>query len=1468
MSGKAARDALSHPLVLRGAWLRLDAWYRGADLAPEPELSLWRLHPEAKLRQLGGDLRAGTWAPSEWQQVPYPKKGARLRHYVLPTVEDQVAFMAHMVLLGPLFDSCVETFAFGNRWYRPLVWNRRKAKPRWEFRPYPLLTNKTYRPFASSHGLYKRVANWTISRMTGARVRKSDYGGPIPSPDDYDNDALPLWLRDTWWAGGESDERHAAWATLDIELAYPSVRLDRLERSGIAMLTDELRPVSPRLIGYPQSIRQTVHDPDCRRCLVQSLVEALNAIQVYSDPIPHCSWRPHHAAAELPPDNKGLPTGLAVSGMLLNVALHYTDRFVLRYLEGQSADRRGAFLRFADDMIVLSRSAHGLMETVDAVWRGLAGDGDAKLAIPESRSNLHLGVDKISPEPVRDAVLQYRRDHKWWECPAEGCKHLRRPETLRNPQSLGDWWEKRVAEKADEGHALLRRNVDRAMVGPRDVGPFVTTLVTRMSDIARDTLSERFGEGARNRLIQLHDLARLDIDDLQVRADTRRAFAVNRLVRAWLPGDAVEVEVGVAGIRESIARVLRMTPWKYSVWRAVVQAAARRAPTTKDHEAEEGGAAKWLVEQLRRIAHHQSDNPSERTSWMHMWPEKGASMGHDRDPVWRQLYLSFHRASFWQALASVLRSLWQHEFRMRRSRAGKGAPPPPHWWTVRAVPEGHHAGVIGSLGALDRWVEVLYPGGSFPEPTGWTWELDQFVAAVLASRPALEVAEAWRRSERPGMRLMVPESMLSGSEVLQRTMGILSDCRRVSASRDRAHRLNEQALAHLRLAGRDGELGESLFPQGKEPRILGWRRDATHTLMTGAALGCRENVNSELARGVVEATCRPSIAHGDALTLREYGSARGIVLGSEACVETGPATIHRLLWGATPGQELDGWKVSPWELPAVGLPVGVAVALFASARAHGAPPAEWRPSSGPLTWEIRKGKRVLAVGRQLQFGPVKAPPRGDIPSVPAVEIVRRSLHWEVYPHPAYLLPFSAADPDEVNADAYALYCDILLLLTALDGKEAILNTLVGYGAGVIPLEDRWAWRSRIHLPREAWQQIDRAFRWIESPVDARQDIAEELGKALEHWVRRELTVHSFTSERVDLLLPGAKESDFEIVRTVRATGSPDPELPDDLRLRVGSLAHRLRVRIGQIERWVCRDRIVASLLQVDTVSAGLIMEQVAAGFQSPGYGHGESDPELVVLPEVAVPNSEVTTVRDLVRKTGRASLAGLHWRILSPVYPGAKSPTKRWFVNEAELVLPVGHGDGGPTGVRWYRVRKPVPAHEEVGLARALEHRTGVDWGILAGHRWYRFVHPCWGDFSIAICSDLLDAAPWRSFRGELLHLFMVAFNNDVGLFESLTWVRAYENYVNLVSVNHGAKGGSFVWTPRRSHEREVAQLRGRPLFVLADVDIPVKRMMEEQNEGVKKAAKRSMDEWLGDECASGDFKAPPPGYQRNAVVG
>ena len=175
-----------------------------------------------------------------------------------------------------------------------------------------------------------------------------------------------------------------------------------------------------------------------------------------------------------------------------------------------------------------------------------------------------------------------------------------------------------------------------------------------------------------------------------------------------------------------------------------------------------------------------------------------------------------------------------------------------------------------------------------------------------------------------------------------------------------------------------------------------------------------------------------------------------------------------------------------------------------------------------------------------------------------------------------------------------------------------------------------------------------------------------------------------------------------------------------------------------------------------------------------------------------------------------------------------------------------------------------MPAHIENGLARALsKNAVRTKWQMMRGQRWYRFVHPKWGDFTVAICADLIDSAPWRALRGDLLHLLMVAFNKDVDLFDALTWVRAYETYVNVASVNHGRFGGSFLWTPRRTHGRELARLRGRGLVLTADVRLPVKELLSAQRTGVQKAIVRAAWEWQGKMSAATKFKAPPPGFRR-----
>ena len=1373
--------------------------------------------------------------------------------------------MAHMVVLGPILDSHVSEFAFGNRWYRRITWDRRSEPARWVRGPYPILCDKTYLPYARSYGLFRRVAHWTVAQMTEAPQPRSDYAGRVQVPEDYACEMLPAWTRQRWWSLAEDEPRRtrcAYWAALDIELAYPSVRLDRLEEAVVAVLR---KPVGRFELfhGCPETVATALLDEDIRVRMGQHLVAALQQLKVDGpEIIPRDAWGPpqgHPLPKVAPEKDLGIPTGLAISGVLLNVALLEADEEVARYLKETEGELRGAVVRFADDMYVLSRSVLGVLSLIEAVHGALSGKhAISPLAVPNAASNMCLNFNKIKPEATRDVVGQYLLANDWSLCKKEECGQPLPVGVRGDPASaISEWWAEVSTREEFEGH---REAIERTAILKGDVGPFVTSLVERLSDMGTETLRQRFANGARAHLARLHELARLDIVDEQVREDTRRTFSANRLVRAWLPtgGPPRDEAQQIAGIRETVGFVLERTPWKFPLWRAVVRAAARR-PHGEENDAADLStkATEWIANQLRRIA--SSDDNVDTAAWANAWPEEDVGKGHgaERDARWRPLYLSFLRAAFWHALADVIRELGRHASLFDKEKDEISAPPP-SLWTVRAVGEGGHAEVAASLSRVDEWVDVLYPLGRGSALRQWPWELDAFAEAMLAIHTTSELTQAWRSVGGSGTVLRVPTTELLMT--MPKAKALLASSGRLQQTGPRRNRkLDYWALASVQLGRRDEGLAGVLFPVGAEARIRRANRHPRTVVVAGLALGCFDRIGLGLASKLIPAAAdRVAAFQADPLALLEYASARQVIVGQEARVTERP-TLHRLLWGAPRDAGLGSWVAAPWETPALGLPSRVGAALFKCVRQKSAP-ARWHPSCGPLTWEIDDRDRVLASGRCGQFDERT---NWDTMDEPRVD-VSRSTAWEVLPHAAFYLPFVSLDPDQVHAESYGFYCDALLLLTALDGGERILDGFVRWSAGDTRFIDRWAWRSRIHLPREAWEALEKLVRWAERPsVDATQ-CGNRLLRSLEGWSPEAIKSEDFLLERIDVGLPVG--ADLEVVRTIRPAGDlTGPTPPAELQVADENVANNLVVRVGQVAAWASEVEVLNAFPEVPAGTRHKMIEQVANVFLAPAEAGSGARPDLIVLPELAVPRQEVDSLRGLVQDTGMGAIAGLYWRRLSPPYRAVAGKTASWacFVNEAELIVPIRDRDRGPIGVRWFRVRKPVPAHMEDGLARALAKKPpGTRWRMIRGKHWYRFVDPKWGDFTIAICSDLIDAAPWRALRGEILHLLMVAFNKDVDLFDSLTWVRAYENYVNVASVNHGKYGGSFIWTPRTRHEKELARLRGSGLVLLADVTLPVKELLWAQRKGVKKAVVESKRSWSGKSPPVATFKAPPPGFE------
>lgn len=1467
---KNGKTLFSHK-VLWAAWMRIEDWYRKGNLAPQPELSTWKLHPEWQLRELQKELTGGEWKPSRWPLVPYPKKGRMLRHYYMPTVKDQVAFMAHLVLLGPLLDSKFHNFSFGNRWHRPIAWDRRAKHPEWKHRPYQLYNRHSYRPYARSHGLYRRVANWTVSRMVNAEIRSKDYSGSVQTPDDYPEQQLPEWTKKRWWKSSDASKyERAHWATLDLKLAFPSVQLCLLRNALSNILKSEFddEGLNSILGGYPYLLQKELEKDETRLEIGESLMDALCAVNAdkKAGEIPENAWKPPHTKhMKLPPDNRGLPTGLAVSGLLLNVVLHPADQQILEFLEKRRENERSAFLRFADDMIVLSRSDVGLFALVDEIWRVIAQNTEACVANQDSKSNLQLNIGKIEPKGVSKVVSRYLKNHKWKEC--DESKVLVAPDAVASPNSLTTWWAEYQQGDDKAERKKLKDGLNRYTVGADEMGPFVTAVVERLSELGKDTLDERFGEGAKNRLDRLHELARLDIDDQQVRPDTRRSFAANRLVAAWLPGDDDVVERDIKEIRDSIAYVLQQTPWKASLWRAVVRAASRRPLRAQDEDYDKQ-ARDWMVQMLGRIAqvadNGRDDSSFKPNTWGVTWPESGAKEHHGRDPTWRTLSLSFHRAVFWNVLATQIAYLRRHHERIANPRVGFAGPSPLSW-AVRAIPEGSHDQVADFLADLDQWVEVLYAVGTNDECLpDCKLEIDQFVLAVLSTIDRSSLAEQWSHSKQPGDALLVPSNTVPPK--LIKTLTVLEKLNRLQPSDKVPRNLRRSTLSLIRLGRSDDSLSEFLLRTGAHTKTSNSRL-RSRLAMLWISLGCSDSIPVSLLSQVV---ARPNVlvkrVLSDPLALKEYGNARSILMSRPdgiASWNSEHATLHRLLWGVDSCQEnLGRWTPKPSELPAVGLTVLLAAKLFVESQSD-SDASVLDLAQGPHNWVLSDKHDSLALGRQLQFFNTAAPAQQLC--CPKVEC---KTEWEVPPHPAYYLPFVAVmDADNINAESYAVYCNVLLLLTALDGGEALPHSLAKNGTGSVPFEDRWGWRSRIHLPMEAWKYIEKVLRWAQSPRMSLANESTGLHKSIDSLVPKRLTIDCLYEERIDIRLD--PKFDLEIARTVKPQGSSEAVIPDKLKLDPAKLTEDMVVRICQVKPWPDRSEVVESFPVFESGNASQAMEQIENAFVSRHREAGFKKPELVLIPEVSVPYPEAWTVRKLAEEKGYASLAGFYWRELAPAYPAKHSRcNRRWFVNEAELVIPIGHDEPGPTSSRWFTVRKPFPAHVETGLARALSNGSNdTSWNMLRGRRWHRFLHPQWGDFSVAICSDLIEVVPWQALRGQLMHLFMVSSNKDVDLFQALTWVRAYETYVNLVAVNHGKYGGSFLWTPRRKHERELARFRGKHIFVLADVEIPVKDLATAQQSGVETAIASAKCDWINSPTEKSDFKAPPPEFQRLCVV-
>lgn len=236
-------------------------------------------------------------------------------------------------------------------------------------------------------------------------------------------------------------------------------------------------------------------------------------------------------------------------------------------------------------------------------------------------------------------------------------------------------------------------------------------------------------------------------------------------------------------------------------------------------------------------------------------------------------------------------------------------------------------------------------------------------------------------------------------------------------------------------------------------------------------------------------------------------------------------------------------------------------------------------------------------------------------------------------------------------------------------------------------------------------------------------------------------------------------------------------------------------------------------------------------------------PQLVVLPELSLPRTRLDDFERLVASLNVIAVVGVDYRL------GHVSRSAR---NEGIVFVPRGFFQARPSR-QCTRIifGKTYGAPKE---KRKLQ-RLKPPWTFEGDHNVYVFDCDRYGLFGVSICYDFMDIERALMYRGRIHHLFVIAYNRDLGMFRSLADSLSRTIFCNVIICNTGHYGGSLAVSPYyRAYKRILYLHEGSPLYTTQVVQLPLSAFERARLGIVEK-------EGSGEPEMVQIFKDPPPGW-------
>lgn len=213
--------------------------------------------------------------------------------------------------------------------------------------------------------------------------------------------------------------------------------------------------------------------------------------------------------------------------------------------------------------------------------------------------------------------------------------------------------------------------------------------------------------------------------------------------------------------------------------------------------------------------------------------------------------------------------------------------------------------------------------------------------------------------------------------------------------------------------------------------------------------------------------------------------------------------------------------------------------------------------------------------------------------------------------------------------------------------------------------------------------------------------------------------------------------------------------------------------------------------------------------QFSAFAQEDPPPDIIVLPELAVPTGFERQLRAMSTRMQSVVIAGLDYR---------EGDVSGEVLNEALLIVPKRWREqtlGAKTMTRRIGKTYPAPLEDAKLAAISCSFKRDPSVWLFDGH--------AIGTFGVMVCYDFLDLERIAMYRGKVHHLFILALNKDATSFRHIAEAVARMVFCNVVICNCGHFGGSLAISPYRlSERRTIYQHAGPGLTTGQIIELPV----------------------------------------------